>query len=641
MQPGDRVGPFDIEKRIGSGAMGAVYRARYRKNGQLVAIKVMAAGLDGNKTALARFEREASVLKQFDHPNIVRFYAGSYFQGSPYYAMEFIEGEPLDKVFHRRGRFTWEEVVEIGKQICAALQHAHTQGIIHRDLKPSNLMRTADGTLKLTDFGIAKDLDVTQLTSANCTVGTAAYMSPEQCKGERNLTHKSDLYSLGVLFYELLTGEKPFRAETTMDMFLLHVQGAFERPARKILSIPVWLDNLVCQLLEKKPEHRPLDASVVAKALDQVAEKVATLQSAGVDAAKMRLVDRVSHREIRLDKEDTQVARTIITGIKGGRRKKTRKRFYQRGLLQGLALSALLAGAIGILYVAFRPPAPEVLFLRAQNQLRAAADLETRRDIRAGPILEYLQRYGNIANERTAQMRRWSDEILTESAWRGLRNRRKLGAEGEGETAARAALQREEEGDLEASVTLWEPLVKLSDEPEDLERGWGLIAKKQIQDLKKAQALESELEARLDRANLEAKPATGTTPQESQALVALRLEQWTDYDAAFLRWEQLRLSVPLEPAPSPIIWLAGKKTRALKDKRPKDEKEAILNRQKIVTEQLALAKKQAEESLEIATFICQDIARLYEKETDPGIKQLVDQAQALAKKIQPTAEKQG
>src|SRR5205814_134755 len=152
-----------------------------------------------------------------------------------------------------------------------ALAHAHAQGIIHRDLKPSNLMLDkATGVLKLTDFGIAKDTDQTGLTSANSTVGTAAYMSPEQCRGERELTPKSDIYSIGIVFYEMLTGRKPFFAENAMDMFIQHVQGMFERPSHIILDIPVWLDNLVCQCLEKKPEHRPADAKTVGDALAEV-----------------------------------------------------------------------------------------------------------------------------------------------------------------------------------------------------------------------------------------------------------------------------------------------------------------------------------------------------------------------------------
>ena len=211
--------------------MGAVYRARYTKNNQLVAIKLMAPGLGLSDTARARFETETAVLKQMNHPNIVRLYATGRFKGTPFYAMEFVEGESLDKVLQRRGRLTWEEVVTLGRQLCAGLQHAHDQGVVHRDVKPSNLMLLPDGTLKLTDFGIARDLDQTHITSTHATVGTAAYMSPEQCRGERAITHKSDLYSTGVVFYELLTGRKPFQAETPLEMFQQHVRGTFERPS--------------------------------------------------------------------------------------------------------------------------------------------------------------------------------------------------------------------------------------------------------------------------------------------------------------------------------------------------------------------------------------------------------------------------
>src|SRR5258708_23206189 len=127
MQIGEKVGPFDIENQLGSGAMGAVYRAKYRKTGKPVAIKVMLGGMGSNATALARFEREWEVLKQFNHPNIVQFYIANRYQGAPYYAMEYIEGEALDEVLLRPGRLTWEEVVTLGKQICSALQHAHDQ----------------------------------------------------------------------------------------------------------------------------------------------------------------------------------------------------------------------------------------------------------------------------------------------------------------------------------------------------------------------------------------------------------------------------------------------------------------------------------------------------------------------------------
>src|SRR3954454_19268638 len=214
MLVGQQLGPFVIDKEIGSGAMGTVYRGRHVKTGQVFAVKVMAPGIGTTNTnARDRFDREVKILKQFNHPHIVRLFGAGKSHGMRYYAMEYLQGESLDRVMARRGRLTWEEVVSLGQQLCTALQHAHEQGVIHRDLKPSNLMVLPDGTLKLTDFGIAKDVDVTQLTAANCTVGTAAYMSPEQCRGERILTPKSDLYSLGVVFYELLTGKKPFITE--------------------------------------------------------------------------------------------------------------------------------------------------------------------------------------------------------------------------------------------------------------------------------------------------------------------------------------------------------------------------------------------------------------------------------------------
>ena len=233
MQVGQKIGPFIIDKELGAGAMGAVYRARHFETGQRVAIKIVSKHLATSKTALARFKRESAILQQLRHPNIVRLVATGRTGGEHFYAMEYVEGESLDRVMARRDRITWEHMVTLGKQLCDALQHAHDQGIVHRDLKPSNVMVLANDTIKLTDFGIAKDLDrdATVLTEANCTVGTAAYMSPEQCKGERDLTPKSDLYSLGILFFELLTGKKPLIAENAMDMFMQHVNA---KPPRAV-----------------------------------------------------------------------------------------------------------------------------------------------------------------------------------------------------------------------------------------------------------------------------------------------------------------------------------------------------------------------------------------------------------------------
>ncbi len=363
MMPGKEVGPFVVERELGFGAIGAVFLARY-KTGQLVALKFIGAGVT-NPKAFDRFEREAEILKQLKHPNIVRLFGHGKHQKLPYYAMEYIEGQTLAEVLQRRGKLPWEEVVALGKQLCAALQYAHELGIVHRDLKPSNLMVQPDGTLKLTDFGIAKDLDSTQLTSEQCTVGTASYMSPEQCKGDRSLTHRSDLYSLGVVLYEMLTGHKPFEADSAMQMFLNHVQGKFERPSREVMDIPPWLDTLVCQLLEKKPDKRPFDAAVVGGALDQVLEKVTAQQSAGVDALTggtmtgMRLATRT------LAGEDREAARTLAHSL--GKKKKRKKPYYKRAWFQAIWISLGLVFIGGMIVLAVQPPSADSLYNQAER----------------------------------------------------------------------------------------------------------------------------------------------------------------------------------------------------------------------------------------------------------------------------------
>jgi serine/threonine-protein kinase len=368
MLVGKEIGPFRLEKELGSGAMGSVYRALFRDTGQHVALKIIAIGQLTNETAVARFEREAKILKQLNHPNIVRLIGAGRFKKTPYFAMELVDGESLDRVLNRRSSFSWEEVVHLGRQLCAALQHAHLKGIIHRDLKPSNVMVLPDGSVKLTDFGIAKDVDVTALTGANSTVGTAAYMSPEQCRGEKNLTAKSDLYSMGIMFYELLTGRKPFIAESPVDMFMLHVNGKFERPSRLVLTIPVWLDTLVCQLMEKKPEHRPFDAAMVAQVLEEVEEKAVAQRSAGVDAVTARRIDRPG---IRAEESDREAAR-VLRGALG--HKKTRKKsesLANRTWIRAGALAAVLLGLLGLLYVLLRPPSAEKLYQLAKSKVDA------------------------------------------------------------------------------------------------------------------------------------------------------------------------------------------------------------------------------------------------------------------------------
>jgi serine/threonine-protein kinase len=641
VQIGERVGPFDIEKRIGTGAMGAVYRARYRKTGKPVALKVMLGGREEDELARARFEREAEVLKQLDHPNIVRFYVASHHQGSPYYAMEFIEGEPVDELLERRGRLTWEEVVELGRQVCAALQHAHDQGIIHRDIKPSNLMITADGTVKLTDFGIAKDLDVTQLTAAHCTVGTAAYMSPEQCRGERNLSHKSDLYSLGVVLYELLTGRKPFIAETTMDMFLKHVQGTFERPSRLVLDIPIWLDTLVCQLLEKAPEHRPYDAHMVSDALNQVAEKVAAQQSAGVDVARSRRRAEGGTRSGSMDETDRQVARSLLASKRRGRRKRRCKGVAENRWLQALVLLIMLGGVVALITVAMQPPSPAALFARAQS-LMASGDPSKIDDARSGPIQEYLDRYPKREDEQARQIHDWADRYDTDLRERQLYNRRRLlEADNEAESLARRALEREDNGDWDAARERWTELEAKYRENSDREqRIWGLLGAKRLKSLEAAVALDNNLQARAE-AERQGEQNKTAANVEGRAVLAMRYEKFGDAARARKLWLGIQQQYERELPHLSWYQVAARHAADLAELAPPNRKEeeikaarvALLDKKLAEAEKLAAGK--APEAQAQARVLCQEIVALYGNEPLPEWDKTVKRAADILKQLPP------
>ena len=271
---GEKLGSFRLEEILGSGAMGVVFRATHESTGRRAAVKIVHGELAQKGKVFDRFEREAEILKQFRHPNIVRWLAWGRFKGTSYFAMEYVEGVTLEKMLQDRGEIPWREVVELGIQLCEALQYAHDKGVVHRDLKPSNIMVTPDGKLKLTDFGIAKDLDrTTQLTAPGRTLGTAAYMAPEQIRGTPSVSHKTDLYALGILFYQMLTGKPPFDGASAVVLMHCHLNEPPPRPGDKVEELPRELDELVLKLMAKAPADRPWDAAAVGQSLKELREK--------------------------------------------------------------------------------------------------------------------------------------------------------------------------------------------------------------------------------------------------------------------------------------------------------------------------------------------------------------------------------
>jgi serine/threonine-protein kinase len=269
---GERLGNWIIEREIGRGGMGAVYLGREETSGQMAAVKVLSPELSQEPGFLERFGREITAVSALDHPNIVKFFESGESERRHFYAMEYVQGEDFEVILTRFGRLAWREVLDIAMQIAPALKHAHDRGIIHRDLKPHNLLRSDSGQVKLTDFGIAKVFASRQLTRAGGIVGTADYLSPEQALG-KPATKRSDLYSLGVVLYRMLTGWVPFQGNSTAELLHKHVYGRFDPPSKRVPEIPAELDELVCKLLEKDPDKRPPDALVLQRELEFIHKK--------------------------------------------------------------------------------------------------------------------------------------------------------------------------------------------------------------------------------------------------------------------------------------------------------------------------------------------------------------------------------
>ncbi len=630
---GQRLGPFLIEKELGSGAMGTVFLGSYSKTGQLVALKVMLPGMGSSDSASERFEREGAILKQLNHPNIVRLFGIGKYQGTRYYAMEYIEGETLDKVLARKGRLTWEEVVDLGKQLCAALQHAADKGVIHRDLKPSNLMIAKDGTLKLTDFGIAKDLDQTGLTATNCTVGTAAYMSPEQCKGERELTHKSDLYSLGIVFYELVTGRKPFTADNAMEMFLQHVQGKFERPSRLVLDLPPWFDTLICQMMEKKPEQRPYNAAKVAEALNTIQEKVEALQSAGVDAVKKRRVDRLADERTTDFDADKGVAQVLIASGKG--KKKKKKTAANAGppvWMRVAGLLMLFCVVAGCIVWAFLPKSPEQLYKEAERQMPPASkDPVAWEKARNGPIKEYLTRYGASTDAQAQKMREWQrfyDLYECGQIVQAALDRPKFAGEpkNDAEKDVFAAARAEAAGNLGEAQKKWDEARTTWNEASGFHL-WGLYAAQRLQPYKEMDDLESQL-IQVSKTMFDTEKDPGLQGVQKLALDAQRYEDIGDAFNASERYKEIRDKTKDDAERKSLYLLSLKKIDSLKAKA--EEQKSLDARLKMVKKLLDDTETDPKLTRVEKRKWCQEVIALYGKMD--GFGDLVNRAEMMIKK---------
>jgi eukaryotic-like serine/threonine-protein kinase len=256
-------GRYRVERVLGDGGMAKVLLAHDVELGREVAVKLLDERLAADESFRARFAREARVAAGLSHPNIVTVFDVGEADGCPFIVMELVMGRTLEERLRREGTLSANDVLAVARQVCAGLEHAHASGLVHRDLKPGNLIEREDGTVKIADFGIARAVEGTELTETGTIVGTAAYLAPEQAEAGV-VTPATDLFALGVVLYELLTGRQPWKVDS-----LAALAGRRQAPPPELpADTPPGLRTAIERCLRPDPENRPSSAAEVARLLD-------------------------------------------------------------------------------------------------------------------------------------------------------------------------------------------------------------------------------------------------------------------------------------------------------------------------------------------------------------------------------------
>ncbi len=287
------IGKYKIIEVVARGGMGLVYKAKHPNLKHQVIIKKLT--IRGNKPVLERFKREARVLLELQHANIVRMF--DYFtEGSFHYiVLEFIDGMALDKLLKKAEKVSWQIALLIVRDSCKALQFAHSKGVIHRDVKPGNILISSKGEIKLADFGIAsseKDSEIEEdITQAGVTLGTPAYMPPEQFEDSKNVTARADIYAMGVMLYEMVTGKKPYNATMAPETLIQIKKGQYTLPNKLETKLPLSVTHIIKKMMHPNEKMRYKDASAVLKAVNKQLKKF-DVRSIRVSMVKLMLMQK-------------------------------------------------------------------------------------------------------------------------------------------------------------------------------------------------------------------------------------------------------------------------------------------------------------------------------------------------------------